>query len=91
MTETDALQRLAIRDLVERYFAGVDRKDRSLVLSCFTDDCLYEFAVEGRSARGRAELEKVFGGRGSRATAFTTRSSRSLGRRPPPTPWRSRT
>ena len=61
MTDTEALERLAIRDVVERYFVGIDRRDRPLVLSCFTDDAIYEFALEGRVARGRAELEQIFG------------------------------
>jgi hypothetical protein len=39
---TDAEDRIAIRELVERYFAAIDRVDKRLLRSCFTDDARYE-------------------------------------------------
>jgi hypothetical protein len=58
------IDRQAVRDLTERYFCGVDRKDRDLILSCFSEDAIYEFVVEQRLLQGAAEMSKVFGGSG---------------------------
>jgi 3-phenylpropionate/cinnamic acid dioxygenase small subunit len=37
-----ALDRLAIRDLIYAYARGVDRRDLDAVRACFTPDCRYE-------------------------------------------------
>ena len=63
------LDRRAVRDLIGRYFYGIDRKNRDLILSCFSEDAVYEFVLEERVLRGIGELSKVFGGSASSGLA----------------------
>jgi ketosteroid isomerase-like protein len=39
---------LAIRDVVDRYCVGIDRRDWDLVRSCFTADCDADYGRSGR-------------------------------------------
>ena len=39
---------LAIRDVVDRYCVGIDRRDWDLVRSCFTPDCNADYGRSGR-------------------------------------------
>lgn len=55
-------ERQAIRELIGRYFYGVDSRNHKLVLSCFTDDAVYEFVLERQAFRGRSELARLFPG-----------------------------
>ena len=48
---TEAEDRIAIRDVVERYFAAIDRADKLLLRSCFTEDARYD------SAGGTLDME----------------------------------
>ena len=40
----EAEDRIAIRDGVERYLAAIDRADKLLLRSCFTEDARYDSA-----------------------------------------------
>jgi SnoaL-like domain len=62
--ERDTLQylidRAAIQDVITRYFLGLDRADRELIRSCFTDDV--EAAYDGRQpVRGSDNLVDSLG------------------------------
>jgi hypothetical protein len=39
---------LAIRDVIDRYAAGVDRRDWDLVSTCFTPDCHADYGRSGK-------------------------------------------
>jgi hypothetical protein len=52
VTTAEAIDRLALRDLQARYARGVDRRDLTLVRSCFTDDCRYD----GTLGRGTIDV-----------------------------------
>jgi ketosteroid isomerase-like protein len=71
-------QRQAIRELIGRYYFGIDRKDRELICSCFSDDAVYEFVLEERTVRGREELLKTFGGSGGAKLSSHAISSQEI-------------
>ncbi|MFM7342518.1 MAG: nuclear transport factor 2 family protein [Betaproteobacteria bacterium] len=51
----------ALQDLVERYFAAVDRKDVTATLACFGPQALFGIANHGVSYQGRdTELRGMF-------------------------------
>jgi ketosteroid isomerase-like protein len=50
-----------IRRVIERYFYGIDSGKAAVVLSAFSDDARYEFAVEEIVLKGRVELSGFFG------------------------------
>ena len=51
-----------IRSVLERYFNAVDRRDFSLLASCFTEDVMFELNLETRiTLTGREALIARFG------------------------------
>jgi ketosteroid isomerase-like protein len=60
--EVQALvDRAAIQDVLHRYARGVDRKDLTLVASCFTPDAVYEGSLaRGTVQEALARLETRF-------------------------------
>ena len=42
------MQTLAIRDVIDRYAIGLDRRDWELVRTCFTADCVADYGRTGR-------------------------------------------
>jgi SnoaL-like domain len=69
-------ERLAVQDVLARYFRGIDSRDRSMVESCFAHDVAAFY--EGRPrAKGRSELldiletfKPIDSGRGKITTHF---------------------
>ena len=39
---------VAIREVIDRYALGIDRRDWAMVASCFTDDCTADYGRSGR-------------------------------------------
>ena len=53
--DTDLLEKVAIRETLLRYAAGIDRRDWDLMLSCFTED-VWEIFQGNDLGRGRDNI-----------------------------------
>jgi 3-phenylpropionate/cinnamic acid dioxygenase small subunit len=55
--EVDRDVRQDVADLLVRYASGIDRRDWTLLRSCFTDDCVADYGDIGRWEGGDAITE----------------------------------
>ena len=58
----EAEDRIAIRDGVERYLAAIDRADKLLLRSCFTEDARYDSAGGTLDMEGGDSIAAHLGG-----------------------------
>lgn len=54
--------RAVILEVIERYFSAIDRRDPDRLQSCFAENAVMEFAVEGIALTGRGAIMSRLGG-----------------------------